>query len=48
MRLFRAGSLLIGLSLLMLLTGCGQKGPLSLPKPQAEPQATQSSPPAKP
>lgn len=48
MRLFRAESLLIGLSLVMLLTSCGQKGPLSLPKPQAELPATQSSPPATP
>ena len=48
MRLFRAESLLIGLSLVMLLTGCGQKGPLSLPKPQAESPATKSSPPARP
>ena len=38
MRLFRAGSLLLtGFLLTTLLAGCGQKGPLYLPKlpPQA-------------
>ena len=47
MRLFRTGSLLLtGLLLTALLTGCGQKGPLYLPKPP--PQASSLQPPPLP
>ncbi|MBL8249464.1 MAG: lipoprotein [Candidatus Competibacter sp.] len=35
MRLFRPGSLPAWLLLTALLAGCGQKGPLYLPKPPA-------------
>ena len=34
---FRPGRVLTGLLLVALLAGCGQKGPLYLPKPQSQP-----------
>ena len=33
---FRPGQVLTGLLLVALLAGCGQKGPLYLPKPQPQ------------
>ena len=33
---FRPGRVLMGLLLVALLAGCGQKGPLYLPKPQPQ------------
>jgi predicted small lipoprotein YifL len=48
MCLFCPGSLLTGLLLAALLAGCGQKGPLYLPKLQAQPPADASSSPATP
>ncbi|MCC6135064.1 MAG: lipoprotein [Candidatus Contendobacter sp.] len=48
MRLFHPGSLLTGLLLATLLVGCGQKGSLYLPKPQAQPPVDQSTFPARP
>jgi predicted small lipoprotein YifL len=49
MRLFHYGlRLLTGWLLAMLLAGCGQKGPLYLPKPQAQLSASESSSPATP
>ena len=30
------------------LTGCGQKGPLYLPKPSAQPASSEQPPPTKP
>jgi predicted small lipoprotein YifL len=44
MRLFRPGSLLTGLLLATLLVGCGQKGPLYLPKPPADQSASPVTP----
>ncbi len=34
---FRPGRVLTELLLVVLLAGCGQKGPLYLPKPQPQP-----------
>ena len=48
MRRFRPGLLLAWLLLVALLAGCGQKGPLYLPKPAAQPAASEQSPTAKP
>lgn len=41
---FRLGAPLIGLLVAALLAGCGQKGPLYLPRPQAEPPASEAAP----
>lgn len=44
---FLVGPLLAGLLLAALVAGCGQKGPLYLPKPQPSvPEAAAASPPA--
>ena len=48
MRRIRPGLLLAWLLLAALLAGCGQKGPLYLPKPSAHPASSEQSPPAKP
>ena len=48
MRRFRPGLWLTWLLLAALLTGCGQKGPLYLPKPTAQPASSEQPPPAKP
>ena len=42
---FRAGPLLAGLVLALLLAGCGQQGPLYLPKSPASPPASDPAPP---
>ncbi len=47
MRAFRPGSLLPWLLLVALLAGCGQKGPLYLPKPPAQPPSSEQPPTAK-
>ena len=48
MRRFRPGLWLTWLLLAVLLAGCGQKGPLYLPKPAAQPASSEQPPPAKP
>lgn len=49
MHSFRAGLLLLtGLLLAGLLAGCGQKGPLYLPKPQPQASSPESPSSAKP
>ena len=48
MRMFRSRPALLGLLAVALLAGCGQKGPLYLPKPAAQPAASEQSPTAKP
>ncbi len=48
MRKFHPGPLLAWLLLAALLAGCGQKGPLYLPKPQSQPSSPEQPPPAKP
>jgi len=49
MRSVGARPLTLGMALcLTLLMGCGQKGPLSLPKEQVKPAATPASAPVKP
>ena len=48
MRRFRPGVWLAWLLLTALLVGCGQKGPLYLPKPTAQPASSEPSPPTKP
>ena len=45
---FHPGLLLTWLLLAALLAGCGQKGPLYLPKPSAQPAASVPPQPAKP
>ncbi|QQS55378.1 MAG: lipoprotein [Candidatus Competibacteraceae bacterium] len=45
---FRPGRVLTGLLLAALLAGCGQKGPLYLPKPQSQPSSSEQPPTAKP
>ena len=49
MRMFCSRPALLGLLVVALLAGCGQKGPLYLPdqKPQSSP-APQNNPPARP
>lgn len=49
MRTFRPGMALMGLWLAVLLSSCGQKGPLYLPEAKAPPAAsTPQNPPLKP
>lgn len=49
MRILRPGMALIGLGLAVLLSGCGQKGPLYLPEAKAPPTAdAPQNPPPKP
>ncbi|MDG4548827.1 MAG: lipoprotein [Candidatus Contendobacter sp.] len=48
MHRFRPGWLPAWLALATLLAGCGQKGPLYLPKPSPQPTAAEQSPPATP
>ncbi|MBK7540623.1 MAG: lipoprotein [Candidatus Competibacteraceae bacterium] len=47
---FRPGAPLVGLLLAALLAGCGQKGPLYLPQPQAKspPSEQAPAPPSRP
>ncbi len=45
---FHPGRVLVGLLLAALLAGCGQKGPLYLPKPQSQPPSSEQTPTAKP
>ncbi|MBE2294020.1 MAG: lipoprotein [Phycisphaerales bacterium] len=42
---FRSGRALLGLWLIALLVGCGQKGPLYLPKPESPPPSSSSEQP---
>ena len=48
MRMFPPGLLLAWLLLTTLLAGCGQKGPLYLPKSPAQPTSSVQPPPATP
>ena len=41
---FRLGTALIALLVIVLLSGCGQKGPLYLPKPQLQSSEQTPSP----
>ncbi|HCK82131.1 MAG TPA: lipoprotein [Candidatus Competibacter sp.] len=41
---FRPGAPLAWLLLAALLAGCGQKGPLYLPRPQAQPPSSEPAP----
>jgi len=45
---FRPGRVLTGLLLVALLAGCGQKGPLYLPKPQPQPPSSEQPSTVKP
>lgn len=45
---FHPGRVLTGLLLVALLAGCGQKGPLYLPKPQSQPPSSEQSSTVKP
>mgnify|MGYP000903404050 CR=1 FL=1 len=48
MHKFRPGLSPATLALVALLVGCGQKGPLYLPKSSAPPPASEQPPPASP
>ena len=45
---FRPGRVLTELLLMVLLAGCGQKGPLYLPKPQPQPPSPEQPSTVKP
>ncbi len=48
MYLFRPRMVLIGLLFTILLAGCGQKGPLYLPKASVQPTSSEQPSTAKP
>ena len=48
MRMFHSGSLWAYLMLIALLASCGQKGPLYLPMPQAQPASSEQQKTATP
>lgn len=45
---FRSGRALLGLWLIVLLVGCGQKGPLYLPKSESSPPSSEQPSTVKP
>ena len=48
MRAFSPGPALAWLLVAALLAGCGQKGPLYLPKPQSQPLSSEQTPAPRP